>query len=145
MILEASFQKCPKNDDRLLQMLDRAMRRFRVYKIHKPRVASLAEFTLSASLPMVLTSLLTSVAPSDLQDLLTSLLSPHHLYADLLADYPTFLLHSLPLEHFDVPFLLRYLLPHPASLLGATLPHNSTTTYDDVWLAVCRALLSEAD
>jgi len=94
---------------------------------------------------MVLTSLLTSVAPSDLQDLLTSLLSADHLHADLLADYPTFLLHSLPLEHFDVPFLLRYLLPHSASLLGASLPHNSSTTYDHVWLAVCRALLSEAE
>jgi hypothetical protein len=74
---------------------------------------------------------------------MTSLLSADHLHADLLADYPTFLLHSLPLEHFDVPFLLRYLLPHPASLLGASLAH--TTTYDHVWLAVCRALLSEAD
>jgi hypothetical protein len=73
---------------------------------------------------------------------LTSLLSVDHLHADLLADYPTFLLHSLPLEHFDVPFLLRYLLPHPASLLGASL---SCTTYEHVWLAVCRALLSEAD
>lgn len=142
MILAASFQKCPKDDDRLRQMLDRAMRRFRVYMIHKPRVASLAEFTLSASLPMVLTSLLTSVAPSDLQDLLTSLLSADHLHADLLPDYPTFLLHSVPLEHLDVPFLLRYLLPHPASLLGASL---ACSTYDYVWLAVCHSLISEAD
>jgi len=101
----------------------------------------LADFTLTAPLATVLSALLTSSHPSDLPSLLASLLKPDSLLDELVADYPNFLLYSLPLEYFDVNFLLKYLMPRD-SLLAKHFKDLDSLNW--LWEEVCILLLEEA-